>query len=764
MREEDVDVDVTVVGGGLAGVSAAIAAARVGARVALVQNRPVLGGNSSSEVRVWVCGATAHGVHQFARETGIMGELFVENQFRNPEGNPIYWDLVVLEAVRSEPNIQLFLNTDVRDVAAADGPSGREIKSATGWMMGSERVITFHSPVFIDCTGDGLLGFLAGAEFRIGRESRALYGESLAPQVEDDVVMGSTIVFYTKDIGRPVKFVPPTFAKDIATTSIPERRIIRSGDNGAAYWWIEWGGELDTVHDNERIRDELWSVIYGIWDYIKNSGKFDAETMTLEWVGAVPGKREYRRFVGDYTLSQEDLTQQRQFADRIAFGGWSIDLHYPEGVYAKKPNEHWYTAGVYHVPVRCLYSTNVANLFFAGRNISASHVAFGSTRVMATCATLAQAAGSAAALAAWRGVPARSVAGGLLDDLHLMMLREDASIIGVRYADPADLARSATVVASNARENLALDGPSEAWQLTADVGLVLPVDPNLSGVSVLLDAHDDTAVEVQLHDTGLGERYRPDHLVSSASARVARGARQWVDFDLQWTPESPRNAFLLFVANPAIALHVAPHPPFGVVALEKKAEEDIARRDGLTSGSTWSSRRLHGRGVCFRTGGATSAYRPEKVVDGFLRPHGGPHLWMSQPMAADGEWLELRWPERVRIGELSITFNDDVNEHLINLHAYHTPFETVPNLVASYRIEATDHLGRWTAVVAVEGNRWRRRIHRFDPGLETERIRLVATKTNGAPCAEVIAISAYRHAGHGWERPAQVRDESRDKS
>lgn len=168
MRKETVKTDVTVVGGGLAGVCAAIAAARLGQTVALVNNRPVLGGNSSSEVRVWVCGATSHGIHRYARETGIMGELFVENQYRNKDGNPYLWDMVVLEAVQAEPNIQLFLNTDVHEAEAgeeADG--GRQIRSVTGWMMGSERSIRFESPVYLDCTGDGLVGFLAGAEFRM---------------------------------------------------------------------------------------------------------------------------------------------------------------------------------------------------------------------------------------------------------------------------------------------------------------------------------------------------------------------------------------------------------------------------------------------------------------------------------------------------------------------------------------------------------------------------------------------------------------------
>ncbi|ERK71275.1 hypothetical protein N136_02411, partial [Leifsonia aquatica ATCC 14665] len=296
MQQQTVTSDVTVIGGGLAGVAAAIAAARAGATVALINNRPVLGGNSSSEIRVWVCGATAHGAQKYARETGIMGELFLENQYRNPEGNPYFWDQVVLDAVRAEPGIRLFLNTDVTEVDA-DGPDDdRRITAVTGWQQGSERRLTFTGAAFIDASGDGLVGELAGAWYASGREAASVYGEEWAPEVPDDNMLGSTLFFYTKDVGEPVRYVPPSITKDIAETSILVHRRIDTRANGCDYWWIEWGGELDAVNDNERIRDELWAVVYGIWDHIKNSGLFDAETLTLEWVGSVPGKREYRRF------------------------------------------------------------------------------------------------------------------------------------------------------------------------------------------------------------------------------------------------------------------------------------------------------------------------------------------------------------------------------------------------------------------------------------------------------------------------------------
>lgn len=518
MRNETARHDITVVGGGLAGVCAAIAAARLGRSVALINNRPVLGGNASSEVRVWVCGATGHGKNHHAREGGIMGELLVENQFRNPDGNPYYWDAVVLDAVRAEPGITLYLNTDVREVDAEGPDEARRITSVTGWMMGSERRIRFESSVFLDCTGDGLIGHLAGAHHRIGRESRAEYDEPWAPETADDITLGSTLLFYTKDAGHPVKFVPPDFAKDITRTSIPQRRIIKAGDNGCAYWWIEFGGELDTVHDNERIRDELWSVVHGIWDHIKNSGEFDAANMTLEWVGSIPGKREYRRFLGDYVLHQGDILGQTEFADRVAFGGWSIDLHPPQGMYATEAGaKQLYADGIYHIPYRSLYSVNTENLLFAGRNISASHVAFGSTRVMATCATIGQAAGTAAALCAAGDVTPRELP---VPTLHRALLHEDASLIGLASTDPEDLALRATATASSTLRSLVVEDSDEPWPLAADAGLVLPADPELAGVELLVDADRDTELVIDLYDPELGQNYVPRKLVATTTLPV----------------------------------------------------------------------------------------------------------------------------------------------------------------------------------------------------------------------------------------------------
>ncbi|WP_022919502.1 FAD-dependent oxidoreductase [Ruania albidiflava] len=739
---EEIHADLTVVGGGLAGVCAAIAAARQGARVALVQNRPVLGGNSSSEVRVWVCGATAHGVQHYARETGIMGELFVENQFTNPEGNPYYWDLVVLEAVRAEENIELFLNTDVRHVQATGPEPERRIESVTGWQMGSERSLRFTSPAFVDASGDGLVGYLAGARYRTGREARAVFGESWAPEVPDDNTLGSTILFYTKDTGRPEKFVPPSFAVDITRTPIPELRGIRVDANGCDYWWIEWGGELDVVADNERIRDELQGVIYGIWDHIKNSGDYDADTLTLEWIGAVPGKREYRRFIGDHTLVQDDVLGQELFDDRVGHGGWSIDLHPPGGMYAtEKGSRHWHPDGNYHIPLRSLYSANVSNLWLAGRTISASHVAFGTTRVMATCAVIGEAAGTAAALAVQHQVTPRELATEQITAVHRALVRADASVLGVPHTDPEDAALTAQVGASSTLRTLAAGPPTDTWPLTDHLGLVLPADPTLAPIEVLLDAAADTELVVEVHQVARPQNYVPHHLVDTVTVSVPAGEKQWVTLPLAWDLHEAQNAFVVLRANEHVRLHTADGPLPGVLTLTHR---ELPPEEAYTE-QWWAWKQVLQRGsVCLRMLEPTEAFAPERAVGGYARPWAGPQMWISEPLTRDpNPSLELTWPEPVTVAEVAVIFDDDLDEDLINLHHHRTPFDVLPTLVRDYRIEVRSGES-WRTVAQESDNRHRHRRHRLPEPDQADGVRLVVQATNGAESARVVSLRTWQ--------------------
>lgn len=753
MRTRHVESDITVVGGGLAGVCAAISAARLGKRVALIGNRPVLGGNSSSEVRVWVVGATAHGVQRFARESGVIGELYVENQYRNPEGNPIIWDEVVHDTVRAEPNIAVFLNTDVREVDAADIDGERLVTAVHGWTMGSETLTTFTSPYFLDCTGDGLVGHLAGAEYRIGREASHEFGESWAPEQADGELLGSTILFYTKDLGHPVDFVAPDSAKDITQTPIPTSRILRSGDKGAHYWWIEWGGHLDTVHDNEIIRDELRSVIFGIWDYIKNSGRFDAANLDLEWVGALPGKREYRRFLGDHVLTQNDILDQVDHPDAVAFGGWSIDLHPVEGMYATEAGAHQrYSNGIYGIPFRSYYSRNVANLLLAGRDISATHVAFGSTRVMATCGAGGEAAGTGAALALDLGVRPRELATGHTETLRQTMLRQDASVFGIRNSDPDDLARRAVVTASSTSRTLdaaeIVPGADEApFALERDLGILLPVDPRLDHVDVLLHVERDTTLGAALWTTGHRQNAVPvDERARVEVAVEAAAEPQWVRLPLSWTPTEPESVVIVLEAAEGVAVVLSAAQIPGVLALPHRPQADGDANVAVEESESviaWPAIPLRGRTPRVRVSPVTEAFDESKAVGGYHRFYGGPNLWMSQPggAGAGSESLTLEWSEPQRVRNIRLVFDDDTDVELNTLHHHRTPDRIFPELVRDYALEVQEG-GAWREVVRVRANRRRQRVHELDAAAATA-LRLRVLATNGAPQARVVSIRVY---------------------
>ena len=386
-KTKRIDSDLVIVGGGLAGTCAAITAARARIKVVLVQDRPVLGGNARSEVRLWALGATSHmgNNNRWAREGGVIDEILVENMYRNKEGNALIFDTVLLEKVTNEPNITLLLNTAASGVDKSDADT---IQSVRAFCSQNSTQYELYAPLFCDASGDGIVAFQAGAAFRMGAEASDEFGEKFAPSDEYGYLLGHSIYFYSKDVGQPVRFVPPSYALD-DISKIPRYRSFNTAIDGCRLWWIEYGGRLDTVHETETIKWQLWKVVYGVWNYIKNSGEFpDAENLTLEWIGQIPGKRESRRFEGDYMMIQQDIIEQRQHYDAVSFGGWSIDLHPADGVFSERPGcDQWHAKGVYQVPYRTQYSKNIRNLFITGRIMSASHVAFGSTRVMLTLAS-----------------------------------------------------------------------------------------------------------------------------------------------------------------------------------------------------------------------------------------------------------------------------------------------------------------------------------------------------------------------------------------
>lgn len=416
LREEKHRVDFCVVGGGMAGLCAAVAAARRGARVALIQDRPVLGGNASSEVRMWVCGARGSN----NRETGIVEEILLDNYYRNPTANYSVWDSILYEKVRCEPGITLLLNCSVNSLEM----DGRRILSVRGWQTTTQTWHVVEAALFADCSGDSILAPLTGAEYRVGREAASEHGEDIEPAHADRKTMGMSCLIQTRELDRPVRYVPPAWANVYATDAdLPNRAHEVVGNN---FWWIELGGEEDTIHDTERLRDELLKVAFGVWDHIKNRGEHGAEKWALEWVGFLPGKRESRRYVGDHVLTQNDIRAEGRFDDLVAYGGWSMDDHHPAGIrYAGPPTIFHPAPSPYGIPYRSLYSRNVENLFCAGRNISCTHAALSSTRVMGTCSVIGQAVGTAAAIAVRRGLTPRGVYERRLRELQSALMEDD---------------------------------------------------------------------------------------------------------------------------------------------------------------------------------------------------------------------------------------------------------------------------------------------------------------------------------------------------
>ena len=411
-------VDLCIVGGGMAGLCAAVAAARHGTKVALMQDRPILGGNASSEVRMWVCGA--HGAN--LRETGILEEIMLENHYRNPTQVFSLWDSIVYEQARFEPNITLLLNCSCNDAKM----EGDRIVSITGWQTTTQKWHTVEASLFADCSGDSVLAPLTGADYRIGREARAEFGEDIEPEKTDSHTMGMSCLIQMREFDKPQPFIPPSWANVYRSPSDLPNRGMTIGGSGN-FWWLELGGDQDSIHDTEEIRDDLLKAAFGVWDHLKNHAKDPAAAnWGLEWVGFLPGKRESRRYLGAHIMTQNDVRAEGRFDDLIAYGGWSMDDHHPGGLRWKGMPTIFHPApSPYGIPYRSLYSRNISNLFFAGRNISVTHAALSSTRVMATCAIIGQAMGTAAAIATREGCLPRDITGDLVRELQQTLMDDD---------------------------------------------------------------------------------------------------------------------------------------------------------------------------------------------------------------------------------------------------------------------------------------------------------------------------------------------------
>ena len=413
--EEKGNFDFIVVGGGVAGMCAAIAAARLGSKVAIIQDRKVFGGNNSSEVRVGLGGRLNIGRYP---SLGYLMNEFGPARKGNARTADVYEDEKKAEAVNSEKNITAF--TGYRVTAVEKDDEGR-INAVIATQVDNYTEIRLHAPLYSDCTGDATLGVLAGAKWAMGRESRDVYKEPSAPEKADGITLGASIQWYSEPAGEPQSFPDITWGIPIDEETVQN---VRRGQ-----WYWEVGMKDDMIYEAEKIRDYGMYVAYSNWSYLKNHSRFKDEVACekFSWLSFYAGKRESRRLFGDHVLTENDLRGFVQYPDGCVSTSWYIDDHEPDPDNAARFKDPWLSRGCltpldfYPIPFRCLYNRDVPNLFMAGRDISVSHLALGTVRVMRTCAMEGEVVGMAADICRRKGCLPRDIYNKHFDSLKTLM-------------------------------------------------------------------------------------------------------------------------------------------------------------------------------------------------------------------------------------------------------------------------------------------------------------------------------------------------------
>lgn len=768
MKTVEEQYDVVVCGGGLAGISAAISAARHGAAVALVHDRPVLGGNSSSEVRVTPHGAAAF--HAYARETGIIAETLIEERARNhvkitENGwtNSV-WDLTLYDFVMQTPGLTLHLNTPLEDAEVVDG----SLVSITARTVNAELVHRIRAKTFIDCTGDGTLGALAGVEWRHGIEASSEHGEPSAPAEASTDTMGSSLHFKTVDTGHPVDFVPPPWAVKYRDDSFFRTggRIAKTLSSG--YWWIEIGPPWNTLDDNEQIRHELTRQVLGIWDWYKNHDPEwspKARNIALDWIGQVPGKRESRRLIGQRLLTEHDLLEAPSYDDEVAYGGWYIDLHSIGGLYREEAEpltsarhadhsssyqESRYV-GPFGVPLGALVSKDVDNLMYAGRNISATHAALGSLRVQGTTAVMGQAVGLVAAVNAQGSATLGETVQEQIGTVQQSLLRDGCFLPHVAVNDLDELAAKAQVTASSTLESEGVAPESEFELGGLDYWRDYPIFPEdgrlerrlaqwiavggdrgVDEISVCLTNVTDHEVEVGAHLFSVPDIWTyaatPSDALRDGVLRVPAGEHVWVPWHVDVTAADLAGTGYLRLdldAATGVEWHVSHAVLPGQVAGYEVAPGRHRRFGG---GATLSH----------HVSPAQDAYPASHVQNGVTRPHRATNQWRSLPRG-QAEWLQLEWPDDQTISQVQLTFPG----HLLREYHACPPGYRDPQCARDYRILVQGKDG-WQTVAERADNYQTRVVHDF-ASVRTRRVRIEIDATNGDASAGLFEVRCYEH-------------------
>lgn len=675
--------DLVVAGAGPSGIPAALAAARKGMRVALVHARPGLGGNASDEGTVGLDGAAARNFGY--RESGIAEEIRRERDFHQ-----ISWESAFRHLVEREPNITIFYNQFV----CGTQMEGDRISSIQARHTMDCSLHSYRAPFFVDATGDGWLGYYAGAKYRIGRESRAEYAERFAPEYPDRNTMSGCLMgsldsdrqilgFYAEDAGEPSAFTAPDW-----TVKLPEGEALHRYPNHlhTGEWWVENRNDWDDLWDQETVRDELLRLSLGYFHWLKNSYSRRSllRSYAITALGKYNARRESRRIIGDYVLTQNDCEAPARFSDAVSYCGWSLDVHHPMGIYsgAEGPYLSDTNVPIADIPFRCLYSKNVANLLIAGRCISVSHLALGSVRVESTLAALGQVVGTAAWYCLQKGIMPRQLYAEHIADFQQILLRDDLYIPCVKIKDPDNLAVHAELSASSVDMRHPYPtrrGAETGWEnLKAPLATSQLFEQNMDRVELHLK-NDDARPQVlsmKLAEMPHPAAFEEMHVLGTHELTVPAGFE----------------GFLCTPAHPRIETE-----GYTAVGLVLEGSETLWWRkldytiDGRHRARTIDAHHWqidYANSFHVRFAEEVTVYADcsaDNVINScnrILSPE--KYAWVSDPAQELPQWLALRWERPVTLSHLQLTFDTDLFNPSTSYHKQ----PIVPATVRDFDVEA----------------------------------------------------------------------------
>jgi hypothetical protein len=744
---------VIVAGAGIAGCCAAIASARGKARTLLIDERDLPGGNG-------LLGVPINGAGDFnpdSRESGIVDEITRVQVIDN-----LSLSAALDKLIKAEP----YLTYLPEKVILSSQTEKQMIHQITATDANTDIRYTYNADIFCDCTGDAHLGVISGAEYRCGRESKEEFDEYFAPEKPDNLLMSGVLfreafLYNAKDTGSPVSFTPPSWAY-----SFPDynRAVCCVGayDFNQGTWWHEHHGNVNEYTDPEKGRDELFRIVLGFWDYVKNYWSFRQKSTnyTLDRIAVTLAKRESNRLIGEYILTQKDVEEGAHFEDSVSMGGWPIDLHNKEGIFAKSgPYESSKTVMPYEIPYRCLYSKNIKNLLMAGRNVSVTHVALGTVRVQGTLGSLGQAAGIAAALCAQNSDLPSVYSQIKLPTLLHACFCADLYFPGLVWQDFRDIVPQATSLSatstSSYREFLpkhmktATFVPSEETRIAVfPLGLYQRIDtlaiPVSSKtpcseypVSITVEASDDSDfTSCRLVTKTIKTAVFGEDMIFSPAGNTWYGNEygKRISVSLPINQPIPEKYVRLTVQGAAHLYFLLQKPDELQQMNGSVIREGSVLNDDPFAFTLSNPILLPGDHI------TTSLHHVENIRNGVNRIVGSKmNLWMSDPTLSLPQSVEIQFSMQQTIDTVELIFDTDLHTSPKAFKRNTPPF----NVVQDYTIEWFD--GKiWRNIVQCADNILRQRIHSF-PAVNVLGLRFTALKTGGDLSARLFCLRAYQN-------------------